>query len=261
MDQLLYKNGIESIILGVEDMQSKDIQRIKLSAVRNLFAGILILIKALLDDKEKGCIYKVKKNPDGEKHTLDYFEIKRKCEDLKLEINFKPIDELHKFRNDLEHRYPKFTPTTLKPALEKCCSVLHNILTDCMGKEPVEELGHKAWNYLLKNVEIFQRESKKTTVFRNSIRCQEEVMKNALIYFHCPNCGSELIKGKDAQQNGIQCIGCGETISFSTYIELSLAEYADVLSENAYKDGGNSNLAKCPYCTYEVSEKRCNKLR
>ncbi len=121
-------NGIDSIILGVEDYRQADPRR-KISAVRNFYAGILLLLKARLFAKSEDLIY-ARFDPilDSSgavswkgvgRTTVDVGEIEKYWKSLGWETYWKsPVERLRKIRNYVEHHSKQHTEAEMSAALE-----------------------------------------------------------------------------------------------------------------------------------------------
>ena len=117
----IFKNAINAIELGVEDyeLSAKDPRRLQ-SAVRNLFAGILLLFKsklAELSQKDDESLLKQKVVPviqNGEikwvgegKKTVDVQQIQDRFKHLNIEVDWTRLNELQNYRNNIEHYFDK----------------------------------------------------------------------------------------------------------------------------------------------------------
>jgi hypothetical protein len=123
----LFENAISAIRMGIEDYASEMPER-SLSAVRNFYAGLLLLAKEVLvrktplasPDAVIGARYKPVPNSAGGvdfvwdgKQTIDFATIPKRFDDFDLPLDKlarKALDDLNSVRNDIEHRY------TNKPA-------------------------------------------------------------------------------------------------------------------------------------------------
>ena len=104
---------------GVEDYQANDPKR-ALSAVRNFYAGVLLLAKEVLVRAAPGANpedvigARYKPVPDGSSgvtftpashQTIDFTTIGQRFKDFGLPINQKALDDLNRVRNEVEHHY------------------------------------------------------------------------------------------------------------------------------------------------------------
>ncbi|WP_283131461.1 hypothetical protein [Enterovibrio norvegicus] len=115
----ILKNAVDSIAIGLEDFESDDDRRI-ISSTRNIFAGILLLFKHRLcelspDDSDEALIkQKVLPAIDATgavnwigqgKKTVDVQNIKDRFKSLGIEVDWKRLERINKYRNDIEHYY------------------------------------------------------------------------------------------------------------------------------------------------------------
>jgi hypothetical protein len=120
----LFDNAVQSIQIGIEDYQSNDAKR-SLSAVRNFYAGTLLLAKEALvravpkanADEVIGAHYRpVPNNQGGVQYeqigyrTIDFDEIGKRFKDFDLPINQTALRELNRIRGDVEHHHSNRRP-------------------------------------------------------------------------------------------------------------------------------------------------------
>ncbi len=133
----LKENAVTSIRLGIEDFQRSQAPEAQggdaaraLSAVRNLFAGVLLLFKYKIaisvDNPERATelIFnppEVLPQADGnggvewkpmgkfKKTTIDVGTIKKRFEGFGIQVDWNVVDKLQECRNHLEHLHPTNT--------------------------------------------------------------------------------------------------------------------------------------------------------
>src|SRR6266567_8643888 len=112
----LLQNAVDSIEVGVEDYKLNTPRRAA-SAVRNFYAGVLLLLKEKLRQESpvgsnEALIYdrlEFKRGPTGVifvgkgKKTVDVEQIKERFKGLGLSLDVKRLAQLREIRNDVEH--------------------------------------------------------------------------------------------------------------------------------------------------------------
>lgn len=135
----LLENAVISIELGVEDYHTGGERRV-LSAIRNLFAGVLLLCKQVLWNEappgiDGSLIYRdlVPRRIDGEvkmvprkpqRNTIDRQQIEERFRELGLNIDWPKLNELARIRNDSEQLFMTVKPTLAKEALASAMPVV-----------------------------------------------------------------------------------------------------------------------------------------
>jgi hypothetical protein len=123
--------------MGIEDYASDKPDR-SLSAVRNFYAGVLLLAKEVLvraapnadPDEIIGARYKpvpdgsgsVTHVPEGHK-TIDFDTIGKRFKDFKLDIDQAALGELNKIRNEIEHRFTDRPAAVVREAIARAFPV------------------------------------------------------------------------------------------------------------------------------------------
>ncbi|MBD5781651.1 hypothetical protein IEN85_19275 [Pelagicoccus sp. NFK12] len=274
----IYKNGIDSIKVGVEDMQSNEAGRV-ISGLRNIHAGILLLIKAKLSslsgEGSDEVLIKQKilptKDKDGNvcftgqgRKTVDIFQMKERCESLNVSINWKPIDKITKLRNDSEHYFTTVPPKTIQEALAKTFIVISDLLRNHLGKTPQEELGEEIWQFLLESEEVYDQERDECVSAIEMVDWESAMLEEAVKEHSCDVCGSNLLKPTETNvsfhETNLKCGSCGNVFSFHEYASVALNKLHEPVAYLAMTDGGDPEIVDCPFCGefgYVIEEGRC----
>lgn len=258
----LFNNAIQSIRIGLEDYESNDSQR-PLSAVRNFYAGVLLLAKEALvraapkaDPKDViGASYKPV--PDGEggidftsgSKTIDFNEIGERFKAFNLKIDHAALKGLNRIRNDMEHLYTRDSRETVREAIAKAFPVVVDLFRQ-IREEPREHLG-KGWDVMLNVRELYERELKVCIDTFDGVDWKSRALSEASR--PCPKCGSHLVYRVDQSRTesgfaDAKCRQCGEKIDAITLMETALAAHFEFESHMSAKDGGEDPLGLCPEC-------------
>ena len=124
----IIQNAVDSIAIGLEDYLSTDKRRI-VSSARNIFAGIILLFKHKLcelspSDADEVLIKQqvlpkidtigaVRWIGKGKK-TVDIQNIKERFKSLGIVVNWKRLDEIKQYRNDIEHYFSKLNTQSVQ---------------------------------------------------------------------------------------------------------------------------------------------------
>ncbi len=278
MDTIL-KNAIASIQIGVEDFQSGD-ERRGLSAVRNLTAGILLLLKEKLrqlspaDSNEvliKKSVRPVRQSDgtvifQGEgKKTLDVQDIKERFNSMGVEADFTRLDTVIRLRNDIEHYRTNVSADNMRELLAKSFVVIRDFISAELGEDPAELLGKEAWNVLLEESEVYERELASCRAALDQVAWKSEALQQVAYHMRCQACGSDLVKPVDDDVEYhyllvFRCSSCGHESQFDDVIEEAVSECYAADSYIAATDGGDQPTASCHECgkvTFIIGEGKC----
>ncbi len=273
-------NAIESIQVGIEDYLTNDSKRY-LSAVRNIFAGVLLLYKEKLSQlspsHDKGLLIKkdIKPSYDNEgnlifvskgRRTVDVQEIKEHFSSLNIKVDWKKFDELNQLRNDIEHYYTDKSPDAIREIVAKSFIIVRDFIGEHLKEQPRLLLGDKCWQALLETADVYAVEEEACIKSLEQIDWKYQTLKNALRDIRCPSCHSSLVKGED--QDGDEysistpliCISCGKEFDFGDVVEQCLSDSLAAETYRAMKHGGEALIGTCPGCcqdTYMVAEVQC----
>ncbi len=263
----MMKNAVESIQIGMEDFQNDDPRRV-LSAIRNLYAGILLLFKcklqAMSPEDSQEALLKTDVIPviDPEtgkatwvgkgKRTVEVRDIIDRLKSLGLTgVEWGRLTELQKVRNDIEHYYSQQPAERMNEAVT---DALHLIVQFCephLGEAPAELLGQECWGQMLGIAKIYDAELKACRDNLSSVKWFFPEVVYSVEDMRCFHCGSELIRAVDPGANGDRvefvCSDCRETSPYAPVVTQALAE-AIGLCLHEVANGAESPLGTCPEC-------------
>ncbi len=261
-------NGLNSIRVGLEDyeraLEANDDARLT-SAVRNVFAGIVILAKGKLYELSPadtpGILIRVVRPqivngrlelvPDGRK-TIGYEEIKQRFGHFSLSLDWTRIDRVRAIRNDLEHFYHDGARSNVKEALADAAIAIRGLLA-LLNLDPVRDLGERWWEVLLRNEKLFALELEACRKTLSGVSWINQVAAEASEHFSCEQCGSLLIRQADASNEEqddihVNCAGCGAESDIKALMERAVTQqYFRELYE-AQTQGGEPPVVRCPTC-------------
>jgi hypothetical protein len=263
----LLKNALDSIVLGIEDYRANDPKR-ALSAVRNFYAGALLLAKEVLaraapdadPDEVIGARYKPVSDGQGGvvyeqagQSTIDFSQLAERFKDFDLTIDQAALKYLSRIRNDIEHRYSTLPHEMVREAIGKAFPVVFDLFRTA-GEDPRELLGD-CWQVMLDVRAVYERELGQ---WRTSFECvdwESESMAQASPL--CPECGSHLVEQVNSENihreraDG-KCRACGARSSADLLIAAALEQYFEMESYIAAKDGADTILFTCPECAVKA---------
>lgn len=261
-----FDNAITSIELGVEDYLSKDPRR-ALSAVRNFYAGALILLKEKLYRADPQLIYqRVLPVADGASvkgigqgnGTVDMRTIEERWKSLRWDMHWtKALHRLQDLRNDIEHRSSTSHPGMLRQALTDTFVVVAAVLVDDLGESPAKLLGAHAWETMCKEAKTYQR--LKAACLKSRRGIERISSPSARVFVNeestCPSCDSELMRATDVEKYPDTTLSCDACGSATTARDLVLAAVGRVTAGEGYsviKDGVEYSYGRCPHCAEEA---------
>lgn len=264
----LYQNAVSSIRMGVEDYANNDANR-TLSAVRNFYAGLLLLAKEVLvrsapdADITEIIGAKYKPVPDGDGgvkyvsdgvQTVDFHSLSQRLKDFGLSINSRELNELNRIRNEIEHRYTDQPSEAVREAIAKAFPLTSELFR-FLNEDPSIELG-PAWQSMLSTKALYDRELAACRESRSGIEWLSPTVGIAKL--QCTNCASELVQQVDAtntDQNTaeLKCRACGSLLETEDLVVETLAEELAHESFVRAKDSGEDGpVYDCPECLREA---------
>lgn len=275
MTQLL-QNAVDSLVIGVEDYSANDPRR-TLSAVRNFYAGTLLLAKEVLSrvapkaDPDEILGAKYKPMPDGKggvvhvldgHATVDFTTIGRRFKDFGVKADPKRLEQLNRIRNDIEHRYTTQTDITIREAIATAFPLVSDFFRE-IDESPIEHLGTN-WQIMLETTQLYEAELNRCQETLKSVKWRSRAITSNDL--SCQSCGSALIEQEDpaeADQDAIvlMCKACGKEQETPKVVEKALEDVLDIDAYTRGKEGvGDGPLFTCPECglkTFVDFEDQC----
>lgn len=272
----LFENAIISIQLGVEDYQSNDPKR-AISAVRNFYAGVLLLAKETLvravpdADVDDLIAARYKPVPDGQGGmeyvpdggtTIDFVTIGRRFKDFGIAVDQKALDELNRIRNDVEHLFTQKPREAVREAIANAFPVVVQLF-EHMEEIPGEHLGD-AWPLMLEAKTLYEGELKSCRGSFSKVEWISGTLADAGLI--CPVCDSKLVRQRDqdnTQQRNMElvCRACGvepDTESaILTSLNDALAYEGHMRGKDTGEDGPIFHCTECGNDSYVDFEEQC----
>lgn len=290
----LKENALTSIRLGIEDFQRSLLTPEKngdparaLSAIRNLFAGVLLLFKykiaTSVDDPDDAATLifnppEVLPQADGnggvewqpvgkfKRTTIDVPTIKKRFESFHIEMDWVTIEKLQDCRNHLEHLHPANTLGEVSDFVAELFPILRDFVQSQMGEQPADLLGG-AWPIMLGHHTFFMDTRAECVTAWNEADVPE-LMQHWLEQCQCEECGSSLIRPRaehvdeamSVERHDDQfkyvCVGCGHSDLIAPLMLKNLNEAYDYDP----RDGGEPGIESCNSCqrdTFVINDQRC----
>lgn len=260
----VFENAIASIQLGVEDFQSND-ERRPVSALRNFYAGVLLLGKQCLlnaapENADPMDVLASKFAPtlddDGEiayeakgQQTIDLSELRDRFKAFKLQWPAGDIKGLQKLRNDFEHYHSDAPKEAIRQAIANCFPLVEGFF-GILGKSAKAELG-ETWDVMLAERAFFNKLKKECDATFQELPWWGEISDTGKV--ECTNCRSSLIYQEDAANSTpdrieARCKACGEAITAERAVEIFVQAGFAIDDYLAAKEGLSQAIHDCPEC-------------
>ncbi len=269
----ILQNAVDSMELGVEDFQTKDPKRLP-SAVRNFFAGVLLLFKhrlAELSGSDESLI-KEKVVPtleDGKvvwrgtgKKTVTVDQIKDRFKGLGIVVDWTELDKLQAYRNEIEHYHSSVRPEVVQQYLVRAFVVVRDFIDDVLRLSPRDLLGEKTWDALVELEEVYKAERDACSRKMDEITWSNETAQLWITSATCNKCGSDLVKptadsALEDEDAEFECSACGERWSRIDLLKVCGSPHH---SHRSIMEGGEDPVGICPQCGnegYDTVEQQC----
>lgn len=263
MNKLL-QNAVLSIKLGVNDYFSHDPDRV-FSAMRNIYAGILLLFKSkLLDLSPPDCdevLIKSKIIPviskglivfKGEgKSTVDVNEIRKRFTSLGINVDWKLFENIQKERNNIEHYYSSVDNDSISLLIVDSIILMSNFIINELKEIPIDLMGD-SWTKLLSIKDVYDNEKRNCEDKINKLLKLENTQINIIKKITCTKCGSDLLFPVETYTEigkvELLCSKCSNTIDVKNVFEDVYSEQYDGIDYGRALDGYDPLIKECPEC-------------
>lgn len=273
----ILKNALDSIAIGLEDFKSTDERRI-ISSTRNIFAGILLLFKhklCELSPEDSGeALIKQKVLPEIDatgafnwigrgKKTVDVQNIKERFKSLNISVDWKRLERINQYRNDIEHYYSTLKNESVQQLISDSFLIIRDFIADELEEDPKSLLGEGYWKILVDVNEVYAKEKQECDFSLKKLDYFNDQILLALQAYQCENCGSGLIETQDsgkAIDASFKCRACGKDSYYEEIVNDAVNEFYEIDAYQAHMDGGDAPVVDCPFCfdgTYIFYESVC----
>jgi len=270
----ILQNAVDSIQIGVEDFETGEAKRLP-SSVRNFFAGVLLLFKhklvqlslnsdeALIKQSVLPVIVDGRVTWKGKgKKTVDFHQIKERFESLGVTVDWKTLEEIQRYRNEIEHYHTTVKPEAVREYLVACFVIVRDFIDKYLDGSPREVLGEATWSRLVEYEEVYAAEAASCAEKMNTLDWSNATERLWLTNATCDKCHSGLIRpyadtGESADEAIFECSVCGASWDRDKLLELSGSPHYSVVD---IKDGGEEPVGQCPECGnmgYDSVEEQC----
>jgi hypothetical protein len=261
-------NAVTSIQLGMEDFHNDDPRRL-LSAIRNLYAGLLLLFKCRLQQLSPPgsdeALLKTDVRPviDPEtnaviwrgsgKKTVDYMEIQNRLISLGVSgVDWTLLGNLQKIRNATEHYYSTVPHSQMHEAIANALQLIVQFCEPHLGHDPAALLGTACWQSLVEVEQVYVLQLKSCRVSLEQIDWAFPELADAVEDVRCPGCDSQLVRVEDSEIEPdslvFTCTVCQEAYGYEAVMAPALVESLVGANYVSVKDGGDAVTASCHEC-------------
>lgn len=264
----LFNNAIESIVNGVEDFLGKNPRRVS-SAIRNLYAGVLLLLKEKLyqespPDSEGILIYQrflPRRTPagvvlvPGGKTTVDFRDIQQRFKALDLKLDWNRLERMQDIRNDVEHHKLKHPESVVREALANTFVLVATVLKDHLGEDPAQVLG-ATWQAMLTEATLFKALEEECQKSRAELKEMPGTATLAVEDFLlCPSCDSSLMYAQEDTywHTEFTCRACGAQSDLAQVMPTALTRaYPPPRFWRPDEGPPDEVIGTCPNCREET---------
>lgn len=273
----ILNNAIMSIQVGLQDLRLGTPERV-LSAVRNLHAGVLLLLKARLvelsPEKSDDVLLKQRIEPRlgafGEllfvgsgRKTVEAEQIRERLQSLGVDVDWARVKALTEERNNIEHYAAKLSNDALRALASNVLVIVRDFTATELKQDPAQLFGAEAWGELIKNKEVYDAERAACLSSLQEVKWPHD-LGSAIGAYTCSECASQLVRPVDPEASfedlDFGCRSCGCEVSTPEFVERALRQHYPHDEYQAVLDGGTDPLAQCPGCesdTYVVDRQAC----
>lgn len=273
----IIKNAVESIQIGMEDYHSDDSRRM-LSAIRNIYAGVLLIYKQKLNTlspEGDGSLLRVKLKPvllDGKvvwrgegKNTVDKRDIRERFKSLGVgNVDWELLDKLSNIRNDVEHYFSDVPVSQMKETVAGALRLLTEFCEPQLGQKPQDLLGVQCWEMMLDVASFHAAELKRCREKLSAVKWKYETVADSLDCMRCCYCDSQLIEpandGQSEPNFAFICMDCQQQSDYGEVVGGAVALSLAYLNYQREKEGLPWASDQCPRCgelAYVHAEDAC----
>lgn len=260
----IIENAVISIQLGIEDYKANDPRR-PISAIRNFYAGVLLLGKECLietapdADPMEVLASRFAPVPNGtggveyepKGHTtIDLPELRARFRAFELQWPDGDITSLQKLRNQFEHYHSPAPQNAIRQAIADCFPIVAGFF-ELLSLDPAETLGD-AWQTMVQEKAFYSKQKRECNLTLHQLPWFDE--KEDYSEVQCPNCASSLLEQDEPENDDPaevlgKCRACAEEIGAVAFAELVVEGLFGIDAYIAAKEGDLDVIHECTECS------------
>lgn len=263
--------GISAIEVGLEDAEEDDPGR-RASAIRNFFAGVLLLAKGALYKKDPILVAKntkfeaskqghVSTVPYG-KATADVRQIVDRLKTFGLIEQHQALEKLQQLRNNVEHAGVDVAEDDMKLAISNVHDFVVSIFLNALALEPADLFSESAWSTLISTEQARSVIKERCTQSIAGATWLTNPASELVTDSTCLTCGSELLEFSthaDHEWSRVVCRECHSEIGAAELMEQLVHDRFGIPYRDISK-GSEPDVQSCFECLHETfvsSEEEC----
>lgn len=273
----LLRNALDSIQVGVEDYRLGTPPRMA-SAVRNFYAGVLLLLKEVLrraspPGSNDALIWEriaFSRSPGGVvafrghgTKTVDVGAILERFGQLGLSLERSPLERLQTIRNQIEHHAASSTPQQVQAAIAATFRLVNHIIVEHLDEVPALILDADAWNAMLQEERLYEEQAERCGSSLARLTGVPMPAERLIESAYCPICSSELIEALEPDyrpSSQFMCRGCGGLLDAEQLILFMISESSYGSRPDTLPRIEGAGLDRCGQCgvtTFDTSHCVC----
>jgi hypothetical protein len=284
----LLNNAVQSIQIGIEDLGSLDPRR-ALSAVRNVYAGIVLLLKEELrrrsphgsNDALIRANIRFEQQSDGPlrvvgrgRKTVDLAQIRERLTSIGTPLTVEQskrlwadLDKFSALRNDIEHYRIDARKEEVNAVIAIATALIRPIVADLLKEDPQTLLGDDCWTTMLKTAEVYAEQKAVCERTLAGVRWNTAGLSAAIPFLRCGHCESDLISQNypdNVWQESVifHCAACGaeDSVDDAEWLMTAVLEAKGIDPYYDPSDPDGAPTATCPECDHDsvvVEEASC----
>lgn len=261
--ELILQHAVDSVELGVNDFRMDEALR-EISAMRNIYAGLLLLFKVKLVQlgNNDELIWIGAKR----KRSVDYEQIRDLFKKHEVRVDWSKLGNIRKYRNDIEHLYDarRLKRDSVRQYILDSFSIACAFMRDHLSKDPQDLFDPEPWQYWMEEKSIFEQQQRECIALLDAFKWPTRTSALHVRNACCPECSSILLKPlpeKYYHNNypDFRCSVCGHEMEFDLLL-IAACEQVEERECYDYKCSGPMRFGECISCghnTYDSLEGEC----
>lgn len=266
----IMENAVGMITVGIEDYLQGSEYR-KYSAVRNVYAGILLLYKAYLyritpeNGNQGDLIYshdsdvdidgnlsatytrKIKKNK-----TIGFHEIKKLLKKIGYNVQKDKLNKLNELRCDIEHLYVNKELKNVDEIFYYSTSLIADFYFKKLNYDPCEDFEEEKWNSLIDRKKDFGERIKSSIKSFSNLQANFPQLEPIIGHMRCQSCRSRILHLAGLSDMPMYstaiCDNCGNKFQLSEIMDKTIEDVYGASDYTRVMDGENPIIVACPDC-------------
>lgn len=180
---------------------------------------------------------------------IDVQNTKVRFKSLNIKVEWKRLERINKYRNDIEHYYSTLKTEPVQQLISDSLLIIRDFISDQLNEDPKSLLSKDYWKILVDVNEVYEKEKAECDTAIEKLDYYSDEITNEFTCFSYYKCDSELIepteRSGDVLNSSFRCHSCEHTETYKEFVNPAVSDYYAAQVYLSHTDGDDTYIVDC----------------